>query len=161
MPRQSPIVKLRRTMSDLLFEHSDKMDENTYKLLVDTLGKETVNVSEEDELVWCKFTYIKSKVKTCQMCAEREDEGATQASLSVNICRRNIRVKRKTYERMKKLLDEYDTIGTGLLIDNDSNALIETQRQMSHFQSEFNESFLFDDDENILRFTIIKIKLIE
>ena len=159
MPRQSPIVKLRNAMSHVIFAHKENMQQGTYKILYETLGMETKDVSEEDELVWCKFTYIKSKVKTCQMCAEREDEGATQASLSVNICRRNIRVKRKTYERMKKLLDEYDTIGTGLLIDNDSNALIETQRQMSHFQSEFNESFLFDDDENI--FTIIKIKLIE
>ena len=107
MPRQSPIVKLRNKLSHLLFENKEKMEENTYKILYETLRDETKDVSEEDEMVWCKFTYIKSKVKYCQSCLEREDAEATQTSLSVNTCRRNIQVKRKSYERMKKLLDEY------------------------------------------------------
>jgi len=59
MPRQSPIIKLRNAMSTALMEHKEHMEQGTFKILYETLGKETADAPSKH---WVKLTYAKASL---------------------------------------------------------------------------------------------------
>ena len=93
MPRQSPIVKLRNKLSHLLFENKEKMEENTYKILYETLRDETVDASEEKH--WVKLTYAKA------VCRFTEEEVIP----ALHICQRNILLTSAKIDTIKQQMN--------------------------------------------------------
>ena len=54
----SRLIHLRNTFSNILFENKHTMQENTYKILYESLAIQTKSVS-----CWCKISYAKATIQ--------------------------------------------------------------------------------------------------
>ena len=86
-------VDIRNKLSELLFEHKQTMNENTYKLLYECLAEE---VKQADK-VWCTITYAKATVQF------DEDEIIPQ----LNIHRRNVLLSQEAIGKTEAALNKH------------------------------------------------------
>ncbi len=141
MPKHNQIIKqLRTKLGDLLFEHKDTMQENTYKLLIEELGRSCkVN---ENESVWVSLMYAKSEIT----------QFPEDMSPKITFCKRTIQLRISQFEKIKRYLRESFDGGTSFdSICNDEN-------EKQYFRKGLDESELFENDDTDFRIIHINMR---
>jgi hypothetical protein len=139
-------------MSTVLMEHKEKMEQGTFKILYETLGKETKDVSEENEMVWCKFYYIRSAVHSCPLCAEDEE---TPSLPDVSKCVRNARVWMHAFKHVQQCIEQYGTTSEYAMLKYADVEDSRTKRE--YLEKEFDEIFFFDPN---VKYNFFKVELL-
>jgi len=131
MPGKLTVIKLRNMFSHLLFEHKEKMQENTYKILYESLASETKN--EPGEKVWCAITYAKAT----------SNYGDDDITPDLNIHRRNILISPHMFETTKSAMRKHltNTCTFYSILPHDYKVTRE------YLAKELDEADLFDNGE--------------
>ena len=143
MSRETTVIKLRNKLSHLLFEHKEKMQENTYKILYESLASETKN--EQGGRVWCAITYAKATL----------DYADDETTPHLNVHRRNILISLDMVESTKVAMRGHvsNTCTFYNILPHDNKVMKE------YLSKELDEPELFNDSE--ADFRIISIVPLE
>ena len=143
MPGKLTVIKLRNMFSHLLFEHKEKMQENTYKILSESLASETEN--EPGERVWCAITYVKATLI----------HETNETIPDLNAHRRNIPISPHMFETTKSAMRKHltNTCTFYSILPHDYKVTRE------YLAKELDEADLFDNGE--ADFRIISIVQLE
>ena len=143
MSRETTVIKLRTKLSHLLFEHKEKMQENTYKILSESLTSETEN--EPTEKVWCAITYVKATLI----------HETNETIPDLNAHRRNIPISPHMFETTKSAMGKQlsKTCTFHNILPHDDEDMKE------YLSKELDEPELFNERE--AKFRIISIVQLE